>query len=94
MKRNPILDFEIDKSKIQYVGHDLQRPECILAEPDCTLWAADARGGVMQIKPDGTQQIVTQKLPPGPGPQSGRPDPTVSPRTATSPMPRRSVNDA
>jgi gluconolactonase len=61
MKRNPILDFEIDKSKIAYVGHDLQRPECILAEPDGTLWAADARGGVMQIRPDGTQQIITQK---------------------------------
>ncbi len=61
MPRNPILDFEIDKSKIQYVGHDLQRPECILAEPDGTLWAADARGGVMRINPDGTQQIVTQK---------------------------------
>jgi cytochrome o ubiquinol oxidase subunit II len=27
------------------------------------------------------QQIATQKLPPGPGPQTGRPDPTVSPRT-------------
>ena len=61
MKRNPILDFEIDKSKIQYVGHDLQRPECILAEPDGTLWAADARGGVAKISPDGTQSIITQK---------------------------------
>ena len=27
------------------------------------------------------QQIVAQKLPPGPGPQAGRPDLTVSPRT-------------
>lgn len=27
------------------------------------------------------QQIVTQKLPPGPGPQAGRPNPSVSPRT-------------
>jgi cytochrome o ubiquinol oxidase subunit 2 len=27
------------------------------------------------------QQIVTQKLPPGPGPQAGRPDASVSPRT-------------
>jgi cytochrome o ubiquinol oxidase subunit 2 len=27
------------------------------------------------------QQIVTQQLPPGPGPQSGRPLPSVSPRT-------------
>jgi cytochrome o ubiquinol oxidase subunit II len=26
------------------------------------------------------QQIVTQKLPPGPGPQTGRPNPSVSPR--------------
>ena len=58
---NPILDFGIDKSSIQYIGHDLQRPECILAEPDGTLWSADARGGVVQIKPDGTQKIVTQK---------------------------------
>jgi len=58
---NPILDFGIDKSSIQYIGQDLQRPECILAEPDGTLWSADARGGVVQIKPDGTQKIITQK---------------------------------
>jgi gluconolactonase len=58
---NPVLNFEIDKSRIQYVGKDLQRPECILAERDGTLWSADARGGVVQLKPDGTQQIVTQK---------------------------------
>ena len=48
MVRNPVLDFEIDKSLIRYVGEGLQRPECILAEPDGTLWAADARGGVAQ----------------------------------------------
>ena len=61
MTRNPILDFEVDKSSIQYAGHDLARPECILAEPDGVLWAADARGGVTRIDPDGTQQLVTQK---------------------------------
>jgi sugar lactone lactonase YvrE len=61
MSRNAILDFEIDKSQICYVGHDLQRPECILAERDGTLWAADARGGVARIRPDGTQEIITQK---------------------------------
>jgi gluconolactonase len=59
--RNPILDFEIDKTAIRYVGRDLQRPECILAEPDGTLWAADARGGVAKISPDGSQEIITQK---------------------------------
>jgi sugar lactone lactonase YvrE len=61
MTANPVLDFEIDKVSIQYIGDDLHRPECILAEPDGTLWAADARGGVARIQPDGTQEIVTQK---------------------------------
>ncbi len=60
-RSNPILDFGIDTALLQYVGHDLQRPECILAERDGTLWSADARGGVMRIAPDGTQQITTQK---------------------------------
>ena len=58
---NPILDFAIDKASIRYVGEGLQRPECILAESDGTLWAADARGGVARIHPDGSQQVITQK---------------------------------
>ena len=58
---NPVLDFEIDKHSLKYVGHDLQRPECILAERDGTLWSADARGGVVHLKPDGTQQLIAQK---------------------------------
>jgi len=61
MSRNPILDFEIDKSIIRYAGHDLARPECILAEPNGSLWAADARGGVTRIDPDGAQELITQK---------------------------------
>jgi len=43
-----------------------------LNTPPFTYRAAD---------PDLFQQIVTQKLPPGPGPQTGRPNPSVSPRT-------------
>ena len=58
---NPIVDFGIDKAILGYIGSDLQRPECILAERDGTLWSADARGGVVRILPDGTQQIITQK---------------------------------
>jgi sugar lactone lactonase YvrE len=58
---NPILDFGIDKGTLQYVGQDLQRPECILAESDGTLWSADARGGVVRLAPDGRQEIVTPK---------------------------------
>jgi sugar lactone lactonase YvrE len=60
MSRNPILDFGIDRSALGYVGTGLQRPECILAEPDGTLWSADARGGVVRIAPDRQQQLITQ----------------------------------
>src|SRR5258707_12913116 len=46
---------------MESVGRDLQRPECILAEPDGTLWSADARGGVVRLGTNGQQTIVTQK---------------------------------
>jgi sugar lactone lactonase YvrE len=58
---NPILDFGIDRDALGWTGSDLQRPECILAERDGTLWSADARGGVMRIAPDGTQRLVAQR---------------------------------
>jgi gluconolactonase len=61
VKPNPILDFGIDKASLRYVGNDLQRPECILAERDGTLWSADARGGVVRLGPDGSQRIITQQ---------------------------------
>ena len=59
---NPVLDFGIDVEKLKYVGEGLQRPECILAEKDGTLWSADSRGGVVRLRHDGTQEIVTQKI--------------------------------
>ncbi len=61
MAANPIRDFAIDRDSIRYVGEGLQRPECILAESDGALWAADARGGVVRIQPGGAQRIITQK---------------------------------
>ncbi|MBT3225464.1 MAG: SMP-30/gluconolactonase/LRE family protein [Deltaproteobacteria bacterium] len=60
MGDNPLTGFEVDKSTLKYIGKDLQRPECILAESDGILWSADARGGVVRIHPDGTQKIITQ----------------------------------
>jgi sugar lactone lactonase YvrE len=62
MTTNPMIGFQVDRSEIRYVGRDLQRPECILAEPDGTLWAADARGGVVRIQPNGEQEIITQSF--------------------------------
>jgi gluconolactonase len=59
--RNPLRGWQVDRRSIRTVGQDLQRPECILAEPDGTLWTADARGGVMRIGADGSQQLITQQ---------------------------------
>jgi gluconolactonase len=61
VKLNPILNFGIDKLALHFIGDNLQRPECILAEPDGTLWSADARGGVVRIAPDGHQQLIAQR---------------------------------
>ena len=58
---NPLTGFSVDRAAIRSIGRDLQRPECILAEPDGTLWAADARGGVTRIASDGTQRFIGQQ---------------------------------
>jgi len=57
---NPLDGFTVNPADIRYVGQGLQRPECILAERNGSLWTADARGGVVHIRPDGSQQLVTQ----------------------------------
>ena len=57
---NPIDGFEVDPAAIAYLGEGLQRPECILAERDGSLWSADARGGVVHIRPDGSQTLIAQ----------------------------------
>ena len=59
--KNPLIGFQIDPADLSFVGKDLERPECILAERDGTLWSADGRGGVMRIDPDGTQELILQQ---------------------------------
>ena len=60
-KSNPLKGWQVDRAAIRHVGRDLQRPECVLAERNGTLWAADARGGVVRLSPDGGQQVITRK---------------------------------
>jgi gluconolactonase len=62
MKKNPLAGFQVARDHIHYIGQDLQRPECILAEPDGSYWSADARGGVVHLLPDGTQRLITQSF--------------------------------
>ncbi len=58
-RTNPVHDFGLSSSDFRYIGKDLQRPECILAERDGTLWSADARGGVVKILADESQELIT-----------------------------------
>jgi sugar lactone lactonase YvrE len=60
MTANPLRGFTVDRTTIGYIGHDLQRPECILAEPNGDLWSADARGGLVHIRADGMQRLIGQ----------------------------------
>lgn len=54
----PLKDFRLDFTDLTYTGHDLVRPESIIAERDGTLWTSDGRGGITHIATDGSQQFL------------------------------------
>jgi gluconolactonase len=53
-----IRNFTLGIDELGWTGHDLQRPESVVAEPDGTLWVSDGRGGVTRIDPDGGQRLL------------------------------------
>lgn len=53
----------IDLASIRRIGKGLNRPECVLAVAHGDLYAADWRGGVAQVHPDGTQALYRCELP-------------------------------
>ncbi len=57
MSTVPIKEFRLELSDLTFTGHDLVRPELVLAQPNGTLWVSDGRGGVTRIAPDGEQQF-------------------------------------
>ncbi len=59
---NPLKGWQVDRSAIQFLGENLQRPECILTEPNGTVWAADARGGVVKMNHSGLQEVINPLL--------------------------------
>src|SRR6266542_3715924 len=50
-----IRHFTLDLDDLEWTGNDLVRPESVVAEPDGTLWASDARGGALRIDPGGAR---------------------------------------
>lgn len=55
----------ISIDNIEFVGSGLVRPECVLATRAGDLFAADWRGGVAHLRPDGTQALYAAALPGG-----------------------------
>jgi len=55
----------IDLASITRVGTGLHRPECVLANARGDLYAADWRGGVAHIRPEGGQALYRCVLPDG-----------------------------
>lgn len=51
------MSFTLDLADIDFVGHDLHRPECVLCTAEGSLYAADWRGGVCRIDPNGRQAL-------------------------------------
>jgi sugar lactone lactonase YvrE len=61
----------IGLDEVGFVGSGLVRPECVLATRSGDLYAADWRGGVAHLRPDGSQALyagTTRDLPEGPRP--------------------------
>ena len=52
---NPDVDNRLNM--LHWVGHDLHRPESVVATQSGNLYTADWRGGVAHIAPDGTQSL-------------------------------------
>jgi sugar lactone lactonase YvrE len=50
--------FLIRRDEVGFIGHDLSRPECIVAEPNGTLWISDDRCGVTRLDPSGKQERI------------------------------------
>jgi len=53
-----IGQFRLTPADVDFVGVDLSRPECIIAQPYGTLFISDNRGGVLQLAPDGGQAVI------------------------------------
>jgi sugar lactone lactonase YvrE len=63
---NPVFASpSVSLNELGWRGHDLHRPECVLATASGDMYAADWRGGVVQLRPDGTQVLYLAALPDG-----------------------------
>lgn len=53
-----MVNFRVALEDITFVGSELSRPECVIAERDGTLWVSDNRAAFTRIAPDGQQVLL------------------------------------
>ena len=53
-----VLQFTLGREDFRWIGQDLSRPECVVAERDGTLWVSDDRAAMTRIAADGTQTLI------------------------------------
>ena len=61
----PAAPPRLSLDELRFVGTGLKRPECVLATARGDLYAADWRGGVAHVRPDGTHALYASALPGG-----------------------------
>ena len=60
-----IENFSVEVGDLDFVGRDLNRPECVLATASGDIFVADGRGGVAMLRPDGEVRLVLGHNGPG-----------------------------
>ena len=50
--------FQLDRNDFTFLGENLSRPECIVAQRTGLLWVSDNRGTATRIDPDGRQSLI------------------------------------
>lgn len=53
-----IANFKLKPADFKFVGTGLSRPECILAEPDGTLWVSDDKSALLKLDRAGKQSRI------------------------------------
>ena len=56
--RSSMMSFTVAVSDLQFVGHDLARPECVVATARGDVFVSDRRGGIMHLMPGGGQRLI------------------------------------
>lgn len=69
MSKNPIENFVLVEADFHFIGHDLNKPNYIVAPDEHSLWATDARGGITRLSLSDTQQELFLSSPTKPNDQ-------------------------